>query len=286
MKEPFIKVRDLYHVYLGGIEALRGVSLDIHEGETVIILGQNGSGKTTLVKHFNGLLRPTRGSVTVGGLDTRTTSIAKLSSLVGYVFQNPNHQTFLPSVVEEIAYGCRNLKLPEEEIRARVKESMELFGLQPYLNKNPYDLNVGIRKEVAMASIVAMRPKVVMLDEPTTGQDHAGVRRIQELIALLARRGHSLVIITHDMQLVGELNARVVVMAQGEKIADATPAGVFGDEAVLKRAALRPPQITLLAQRMRHLGVTRDVMTVPEMHRTLRRLGSGDRASAVAGGGR
>lgn len=286
MKEPFIKVRDLYHVYPGGIEALRGVSLDIHEGETVIILGQNGSGKTTLVKHFNGLLRPTRGSVTVGGLDTRSTSIAKLSSLVGYVFQNPNHQTFLPSVVEEVAYGCRNLKLPEEETRARVKESVELFGLQPCLDKNPYDLNVGIRKEVAMASIVAMRPQVIMLDEPTTGQDHAGVQRIQELIALLSRRGHSLVIITHDMQLVGELGARVVVMAQGEKIADATPAGIFGDEAVLKRAALRPPQITLLAQRMRHLGVTRDVMTVPEMHQTLRQRGSGDRASAVAGGGR
>lgn len=218
--EPYISVKNVSHVYPNGVTAIKEINLDIYEGEVVAILGSNGSGKTTLVKHFNGLLKPTKGEIIVGGIKTKKERIAKLSSLVGYVFQNPNHQTFLPTVSQELAYGCKNLKMDEEEIEERVAKAVELFEFEDILDENPFDLNSSQRKEVAMASIMAISPKVIVLDEPTTGQDHRGCKRILELVRMFKEKGHIVVLITHDMNLIGELNCRTVVMNQSKKIAD------------------------------------------------------------------
>jgi energy-coupling factor transport system ATP-binding protein len=260
--KPFIKVEGVTHVYPNGVKAIHNVHLEISEGEIVAVLGSNGSGKTTLVKHFNGLLKPTSGRVLVNSLDTRKERIAKLSSLVGYVFQNPNHQTFLPTVRQELYYGCRNLKMSKEEMEKRVQKAIELFELDGLLDVNPFDLNYTKRKEIAMASIMAVSPKVIVLDEPTTGQDHKGCKRVLELVKMFHKNGHIVVLITHDMQLVGELNCRVVVMNKSKIIADDRVDIVFADHELMKTADLQPPQVTELANQLSYLNKEKIYLTV------------------------
>ncbi|MFG6118061.1 MULTISPECIES: energy-coupling factor ABC transporter ATP-binding protein [Thalassobacillus] len=260
--EPYISVKNVSHKYPNGVTAIKDINLDIHEGEVVAILGSNGSGKTTLVKHFNGLLKPTKGEITVGTMNTKKERISKLSSQVGYVFQNPNHQTFLPSVRQELAYGCKNLKMAEEDIETRVQKAIDLFQLKERLDDNPFDLNSSQRKEVAMASIMAVSPKVIVLDEPTTGQDHKGCKRVLELVRMFKREGHIVVLITHDMHLIGELNCRTVVMNQSEKIADDHASVVFSDKGIMEEAGLQPPQITQFANQITSFDETKTYLTV------------------------
>ncbi|QAS52208.1 energy-coupling factor ABC transporter ATP-binding protein [Halobacillus litoralis] len=260
--KPYISVKNVSHVYPNGVTAIKDINLDISEGEVVAILGSNGSGKTTLVKHFNGLLTPTTGEITVGELNTKKERISKLSSLVGYVFQNPNHQTFLPTVGKELAYGCTNLKMSEEETEERVNKAIELFDLGERLEDNPFDLNSSQRKEVAMASIMAVSPKVIVLDEPTTGQDHKGCKRVLDLVRMFKEHGHIVVLITHDMHLIGELNCRTVVMNQSEKIADDQASIVFSDKGIMEEAGLQPPQITTFANALTKLDSNKTYLTV------------------------
>ncbi|MGM0900338.1 MAG: energy-coupling factor ABC transporter ATP-binding protein [Bacillota bacterium] len=263
--EPYISVKNVSHVYPNGVTAIKEINLDIYEGEVVAILGSNGSGKTTLVKHFNGLLKPTKGEIIVGGLKTKKERIAKLSSLVGYVFQNPNHQTFLPTVSQELAYGCKNLKMAEEEIEERVAKAVELFEFQDILDENPFDLNSSQRKEVAMASIMAISPKVIVLDEPTTGQDHQGCKRILDLVRMFKEQGRIVVLITHDMNLIGELNCRTVVMNQSQKIEDDRANRVFANKGIMDEAGLQPPQITSFANEISRLAHDRTYLTVDQI---------------------
>ncbi|WP_163182484.1 energy-coupling factor ABC transporter ATP-binding protein [Neobacillus sedimentimangrovi] len=260
--EPFIRVTGVSHVYPNGVTAIQDVNLEIGEGEIVAVLGSNGSGKTTLVKHFNGLLKPTTGQVTVGNMNTKKERIAKLSSQVGYVFQNPNHQTFLPTVRQELYYGCKNLKISEEETEKRVKKAIELFELENLLDANPFDLNSSKRKEIGMASIMAISPKVVVLDEPTTGQDHKGCKRVLELVKMFHEHGHIVVLVTHDMQLIGELNCRVVIMNKSRKIADDRADVVFKNQELLKTADLQPPQVMELANQLTYLNRNESYLTI------------------------
>jgi len=253
--KPVIIVRDLWHVYPGGIEALRGVSLEIYPGEFIVILGQNGSGKTTLVKHFNGLLKPTRGEVIVYGMDTKTASIAELAKKVGYVFQNPDHQIFSRTVREEIAFGPKNLKLSEEEINERVAEAARILKIEEYLDENPFNLSWGLRQRVAIASILSMKPEVLIVDEPTTGQDHKTGREIMEILRQLNEKGITVIVITHDMKLAAEYAQRAIVMNEGRILLDGNIRYVFSEIEVLREAYLMPPQITQLALKLRKYGV-------------------------------
>nr|MDO8043885.1 ATP-binding cassette domain-containing protein [Candidatus Baldrarchaeota archaeon] len=253
--KPVIIVRDLWHVYPGGIEALRGVSLEIYPREFIVILGQNGSGKTTLVKHFNGLLKPTRGEVIVYGMDTKTVSIAELAKKVGYVFQNPDHQIFSRTVREEIAFGPKNLKLSEEEIDERVAEAARILKIEEYLDENPFNLSWGLRQRVAIASILSMKPEVLIVDEPTTGQDHKTGREIMEILCKLNKEGITIIVITHDMKLAAEYAQRAIVMKEGHILLDGNIRDVFSKIEVLKEAYLMPPQITQLSLKLRKYGV-------------------------------
>lgn len=260
--EPFIKVENVSHVYPNGVTAISGVNLEITDGEIVAVLGSNGSGKTTLVKHFNGLLKPTLGKITINGMNTKKERIAKLSSQVGYVFQNPNHQTFLPTVKQELYYGCKNLKMPEDEMEKRVQKAIKLFELEDLLEANPFDLNSSKRKEIGMASIMAVSPKVIVLDEPTTGQDHKGCRRVLELVQMFQKHGHIVVLVTHDMQLIGELNCRVIIMNQSKKIADDRADIVFKNQGLMQTADLQPPQVTELANQLSYLNQGETYLTI------------------------
>jgi len=245
--EPVVKVQGLEHVYPDGTLALRGVDLELRRGEYVGIIGSNGSGKTTLAKHLNGLLRPTRGRVWVAGVEAARVRPSELARRVGYCFQNPDHQLFCQTVEEELAFGPRHLGLNEEEVQARVERVLETVGLAPWRNEHPFFLGKGQRQRLAVGAALTIEPEIIIVDEPTTGQDHAMCEEIMALLDRLNQAGHTVVIITHDMQLVAEHCRRVVVMAEGRIVADGHPAQVFADPQVAAQAHIEPPQVTRLS---------------------------------------
>ena len=239
-----IKVSNLQHTYPNGVVAVESVNVEIKQGEQVSVVGQNGSGKTTLVKHWNGLLKPTKGSVQIGDLITSDHPVNVLARKVGYVFQNPNHQIFAASVKDELEFGLRNIGNSEEQIKDKIEYISEEFGLTEYLETNPYRLGFSLRKTVGMASIIAMEPDVIVLDEPTTGQDYLGIKAIRSSIKKLKEQGKTVIVVSHDMPLVAEETDRVLVMCDTNLIFDGSPSKLFADELILKQTNLLPPQIT------------------------------------------
>ncbi|MCK5315850.1 MAG: ABC transporter ATP-binding protein, partial [Anaerolineales bacterium] len=184
-----IEVNNLHFTYPGEVHALRGIDLVFEPGEKVAIVGQNGSGKTTLVKHFNGLLLPSEGSIQIGDWDTKDHSVAKLASRVGYVFQNPDEQLFNSTVKAELSFGPRNLGFEGEKIDELVEDAIQLTELDQFKGTNPYDLSPTWRKMVALGSIIALNSPIVVFDEPTTGQDARSVARIAKIVSELNERG-------------------------------------------------------------------------------------------------
>jgi len=240
-----IEVRDLVYVYPStGTKALKGVTLDVYEGEMLAIIGHNGSGKTTLVKHFNGLLKPTYGIVKVYGRDTRALPMHELVKLVGYVFQDPDKQIFARRVYDELAFGPRNLGLPKSEVDKIVRNVAKTFGLEEYLSREPYSLSRGERQKVAIASVLALNPRILVVDEPTTGQDPTDRRIIMNLMRELNKEGKTIIFITHDMNLVAEFATRVIVMNDGLKVMEGSPREVFMKVDELRKLKLKPPSIT------------------------------------------
>ncbi len=245
-----IEIKDLHFTYPTGLEALRGITLRIDAGEQVAVVGQNGAGKTTLVKHFNGLLQPTSGQVLIGDWDTKGHPVAKLASRVGYVFQNPDEQLFSKTVGAEVAFGPKNLGLGSEQVEARVRDALALTELSDKIETNPYDLSPTWRKMVALASIISMDTQIVVFDEPTTGQDALSVARIAHVIAELRSRGRTVITITHDIDFCAENFERVIAMSQGKILLDGRTNDVLGQEEVLARTYVDPPQLTRLGKRL------------------------------------
>lgn len=243
-----IDVSDAHYVYpTGHVVALGGVDLHVEHGEILGIIGQNGSGKTTLTKLFNGLLKPTSGTVVVNGVDTSGHTVQQMAAHVGYVFQNPNHQLFARSVEAELEFGPRNIGVPEEEIKERVADAIEFFGLADVAEEHPYRVSFPIRKLVGIASIVTMRPSILIFDEPSTGQDHHTTKIINDLMRRLREQGTTVVCVSHDMPLLADVVERVVVMKDTMIIADASPREVFADKALMARTNLQAPQSTEIA---------------------------------------
>jgi cobalt transport protein ATP-binding subunit len=250
-------------------EVLHEVSLRIDQGEFVALIGQNGAGKTTLAKHFNGLLKPTGGRVRAMGIDTKTANIATLARTVGYVYQNPDHQIFAQRVRTEVAFGPRNLGLDQNEVERRVAEALALVGLSEHAEDYAFSLGRGQRQMLAVASVLAMRPPTLVVDEPTTGLDLKGARAILDLLSRWNSDGQTIVVITHDMALVAERVPRTVVVGDGRIIADGPTPDVLSDAELLASAFLRPPQVTRIAQRLAAFGVSPNTMTVPELRSQL-----------------
>jgi energy-coupling factor transport system ATP-binding protein len=273
--KTLIQVDHLDFVYPDGTPALFDINLTVGEQEFMALIGQNGSGKTTLSKCLNGLLKPTKGSVTVEGIDTRSRGIIKqLVTKVGYVFQNPDHQLFNRSVWDEIAYGPRNLSWDEEEVKARVEEAAQVAGVSPDLfETHPYFLPKGLRQRVAIASILAMRPHTIIVDEPTTGQDMPQSIEVMEFLQRLWKEeGHTVIIITHEMRIVAQYARRTVVLGQGRKLLDGPTREVFSRPEVLRQTYVEPPQITRLGQRLSDYGLPSDVLSVGEMKDAFRKV--------------
>ncbi len=266
-REVIIRVEDIHYFYPNGVHALRGVTLNIHKGEFIALLGQNGSGKTTLAKHLNGLLVPHKGRVLVKGIDTRKVSVAKIAKIVGYVFQNPEHQIFAKTIFDEIAFGLRNIGVPEDEIEKRVIEALKIVDLNKPLDMNPHFLSTGEKHRLAIASVLAMKPEVIILDEPTTGLDYKRSRQLMELIKRLHEQGHTIILITHDMAFAAEYSTRTIILHEGKVIADGPTKEVFTQLDLLAKSSLKPPQITLLAIELYKRGypIPKEIMSVKEM---------------------
>lgn len=243
-KSPIIEVSDLKFGYKkGGALALKGISLTVNKGEFLAILGQNGSGKSTLVRHFNGLLQPTDGIVRVKGMDTKTTPVSKLAASVGYVFQNPDHQIFCSTVWEELTFGPKNLGIPKGVMETSVREALHIMELEGKEQRHPHSLSRGERQRLAIATVLAIKPDVIILDEPTGGQDKARTAKLMALLHDLNAKGHTIILITHDIELAAEHAKRVVVIFDGGLLTDGDPKDVFLEEAKLKQTFLTVPDI-------------------------------------------
>ncbi|MEO8246667.1 MAG: ABC transporter ATP-binding protein [Chloroflexota bacterium] len=248
-----LALEQLVHVYAeGGVRAVDGVSLRVGSGERVALIGQNGSGKTTLVRHLNGLLRPTSGRVLVDGTDAGTRTVATLARSVGLVFQDPDRQIFSPSVRGEVEFGARNIGLRGAALEAAVAAALGDTGLSEVVASNPYDLGGSRRKLLALASVLAMGTPVLVLDEPTTGQDARGVERVRQVIAAAAAAGRTVIAVSHDMPFVAECFERVIVMRAGRVILDGPPDAVFAADAwdALRSTFVEPPLPALAGERL------------------------------------
>jgi energy-coupling factor transport system ATP-binding protein len=263
-----IQIDNLRFTYPTGLEALRGISFTIEAGEQVAIVGQNGAGKTTLVRHFNGLLQPTLGSVMIGDWDTKKYSVTKLASRVGYVFQNPDEQLFSKDVGTEVKFGPRNLGYSKEKIDELVTRALALTELSDKTEINPYDLSPTWRKMVALASVIAMDTPIVIFDEPTTGQDAVNVARIAHVIAELRRAGKTVITITHDIDFCAENFERVIALGNGQVLLDGAAAEVFSEEEILAQTYVDPPQLTRLGKK---LGLKETVRNQDEFLNSLKK---------------
>ena len=258
--EALIEVEGLSHRYPNGVVALEGVDLRVRRGEFLAVLGQNGSGKTTLVKHFNGLLKPTEGSVWVNGEETVKQGLRRLGQEVGYVFQNPDHQIFSDTVADEVAFGPKIREMDEDEISERVEEALAAVGMEGRGEEDPFGLTKGERQRVAVASVLAVRPEVLILDEPTTGLDYAEQRSMMDLVRRLNEGGSTIIVVTHTMWVVAEYAHRAVVVREGRVALQGTVREVFAEEEELQDAALRPPHIVSFGNSMGY-----PVLSVEEM---------------------
>lgn len=272
-EEVIIDVRDVTFVYPAEppVVALKNINLKVYKGEFIGIIGQNGSGKSTLVKNIIGLLKPTKGKIYFHGEDTSKYSVGELSKRIGLVLQNPDYQLFTISAEKEIEFGLKNIGVPEDEIKERITEALRLVGLEDKRDKYPFALSFGDRRKLSVATVIAMKPEVILLDEPTTAQDYRGRYMIAELAKKIHENlGTTILMITHDMNLVARYAKRLIVMAEGEIIADGSTRKVFQMRDVLKRAFLKPPQITRFAQNLSDLNVNPEVLSVEEMLEVLR----------------
>jgi len=256
---PLIEIKKLWHAYPGGRVALRDINLSLYEGEFIAVMGRNASGKTTLVKHINGLLKPTKGDVTVGGINTREATIAELARKVGFVFQNPNDHLFADTVEEEIAFTLKNFGFNGKEAAARVDEMLERFNLGEYRKHYPRSLSGGEKQRVALASVMAAHPRILILDEPTRGMEYRLKRELMEFLGDYRRHGGAVILVTHDVETVAEHADRVLLLSEGRLV-------VCGSRReVLSGALLFSPQINRLVQAFEGYGVPGDILTADEV---------------------
>lgn len=257
-----IRLHDVTFEYPNGFVATEHIDLAVAPGERVAVVGQNGAGKTTTVRLMNGLLRPSAGTVTVDGVDTTTKSVAQLARRVGYVFQNPDEQIFCRDIATEVGYSLRRSGLSEHERHQRVDDALHLVGLEHEAATNPLDLPFSMRRFVTIAVVLAIEPDYVILDEPTAGQDPAGVDQLAGLLDTLHEQGRGVVVITHDMEFVAQHFTRVVAMADKRVVADGPPRTVFFDADVVHRARISQP---VMAQVAGTSGLAERVLTRGEM---------------------
>jgi energy-coupling factor transporter ATP-binding protein EcfA2 len=264
-KEVLIDCQDIWYTYPDGTEALKGVDLQIYKGDFLGLIGRNGSGKTTLAKIIKGLYNPTKGKVLVSGIDLYEKTGIERAKMVGYVFQNPDDQIFCKTIRDEIAFGLKFMKLSKDEEEKLINKAAVTMELQDLLDKNPFDVSQGLRQRVAIASVLIFEPEIFIIDEPTTGQDFARAKIIMDMVKALHRIGKTIIIVTHDMELIAEYAKRLIVMRGGSVLIDGSTKNVFSKPKLLQESSIKPPQITALGQALSKYHVPPDILTIEEM---------------------
>ncbi len=260
MTDIHLETKNLSFTYHDGTQALKNVNIQIKKGEKIAIMGPNGAGKSTLFSHFNGLSEPTSGHVEIDGekIIFERDELLKVRQKVGIVFQDPNDQLFAPTVKEDVAFGPMNLGLEYEEVERRIAESLEMVGMSGFEDKTPHHLSGGQQKRVAIAGIVAMRPDIMILDEPTAGLDPEGVDKVLDILNKLNSEGMSIVISSHDIEMVNEFADKIFVLYNGEIIAQGDKHHIFSDKELLKKAHLKAPVSTEILYRLKENGLEVD----------------------------
>ena len=260
MEQIHLETKNLSFTYHDGTEALKNVNIQIKKGEKIAIMGANGAGKSTLFSHFNGLSEPTSGHVEVDGekIIFEREELLKVRQKVGIVFQDPNDQLFAPTVKEDVAFGPMNLGLSYEEVENRIAEALEMVGMSGFEDKTPHHLSGGQQKRVAIAGIVAMRPEIMILDEPTAGLDPEGVDKVLDILNNLNKEGISIVISSHDIEMVNQFADKIFVLHHGEIIASGDRHQIFSDKELLKEAHLKAPVTTEILYRLKENGLDVD----------------------------
>jgi energy-coupling factor transport system ATP-binding protein len=272
---PDLRIMDLWFRYGEGEPVLRGIDLSVARGEFVALLGANGSGKTTLSKHLNGLLRPLRGEVWVGGRLAAGRSVGELARYVGYLFQHPEQQIFGSTVRDEVAFGPRNLGLSADKVEARLAAVLDRFNLTAVAEQPPAILGYGARRRVTLASLAALDPQVLVLDEPTVGLDAGGLRETFTWLGEMHAAGRTVLLVTHDMEVAARYAQRVIVLRDGEVWADGVPGDLFRQAALLSEASLALPPVMALARALQAEGMPPEVITVDGFVRAYGNLAKG-----------
>ena len=264
---PKVVFEDVWFNYRNGTPAIKGISLEIKKGEFIALIGPNGSGKTTLLSCLIGFIKPGKGRILIDGQDIKKLSVAELAVKVGYLFQNPDLQLFTDTVAEEGGFGLKNRSLAAADINKKVAQAMEIMELSEYRERHPHSLSRGQRQRLAVASILSMEQDILVLDEPTTGQDRGHLCKFLSQIKKLNDAGKTIIMITHDMSMVAEYAERTIVMENGKILMDSCTRDVFSREEIIERASIEPPLLAKISNDLRKSG--RDIpvfLTLEEFH--------------------
>lgn len=252
-----LSTENLSFTYSDGTQALKNINIEIEKGEKVAIIGPNGAGKSTLFSHFNGLTEPTSGCVKIEGkpISFEKDELLKVRQKVGIVFQDPNDQLFAPTVKEDIAFGPMNLGLSYDEVEKRAEDALKMVGMENYEDKTPHHLSGGQQKRIAIAGIIAMKPELMILDEPTAGLDPDGVEKVLNIMNQLNEEGMTLIISSHDIDMISKYADKIFVLYNGEIIESGNKNKIFSDMELLKKAHLRTPITTEILYNLKESGL-------------------------------
>ena len=252
-----LSTENLSFTYPDGTQALKNINIEIEKGEKVAIIGPNGAGKSTLFSHFNGLTEPTSGCVKIEDkpISFEKDELLKVRQKVGIVFQDPNDQLFAPTVKEDIAFGPMNLGLSYDEVEKRVEDALKMVGMENYEDKTPHHLSGGQQKRIAIAGIIAMKPELMILDEPTAGLDPDGVEKVLNIMNQLNEEGMTLIISSHDIDMISKYADKIFVLYNGEIIESGNKNKIFSDMELLRKAHLRTPITTEILYNLKESGL-------------------------------
>ena len=264
MNEVHLSIKNLSYIYPDGTHALKNVSMDILKGQKVAIMGPNGAGKSTLFSHFNGLTEPKSGYLEIDGkkMEYDKKTLLEIRQKVGIVFQDPNDQLFAPTVKEDVAFGPMNLGLSYEEVEKRVDEALTLVGMEKFKDKTPHHLSGGQQKRVAIAGIIAMKPEIMILDEPTAGLDPQGVDKVLDILNNLNKEGMTIVISSHDIEMVNGFAEKIFVLNEGKILASGDKNEIFSNKELLKEAHLKAPITTEILYQLKEKGFDVDTTKI------------------------
>ncbi len=273
MTNPVISINDVKFNYPAGVTALKGITLEVTQGERVALLGPNGSGKSTLILLIAGLLTPNLGEIKIFGEKTTSKNFQKTRNRIGLVFQDPDDQLFTPSVIEDIEYGPKNLKLPLEDVKTRSAYVLEKMGIQHLKNRPPHRLSFGEKKKISLATALVLKPELLILDEPTANLDLTSRRNLIDTLNELNRAGTTIIISTHDAEAIPELADRIIIINNGLKLAEGKTSDILQNKNILEQSGLETPTTVSLFAELRNQNIIKQIpLTIEEAKNTLTQI--------------